>query len=114
MKLIKRICFFTILLSLFTMSAESQNNIKKYDAAWKKVEEFSKKNLPKSALAEVKKIYDMAKKDGSAGSPQDAQLIKSLVYMTGLQAENREDNEVFSIAEMEKEFLTSFFSCKEF
>ena len=65
MKLIKRICFFTILLSLFTMSAESQNNIKKYDAAWKKVEEFSKKNLPKSALAEVKKIYDMASKDSN-------------------------------------------------
>ncbi|WP_276502867.1 alpha-2-macroglobulin family protein [Terrimonas pollutisoli] len=107
MKLIKRICFFTILLSLFTMSAESQNNIKKYDAAWKRVEEFSKKNLPKSALAEVKKIYDMAKKDGSAGSPQEAQLIKSLVYMTGLQAENREDNEVFSIAEMEKEIAVS-------
>jgi hypothetical protein len=83
------------------MSAKSQDP-KKYEAAWKRVEDHVKKNLPKSALAEVKKIFQLAKKE-----KQDAQVIKSLVYMTGLQSENREDNQIFSISEIEKEIATS-------
>ena len=43
----------------------------------------------KSAFAEVKKIYALAKKE-----KQDAQIIKALVYMAGLQRETREDNEM--------------------
>ena len=84
------------------MDANSQDRVKKYDAAWNKVEDFVKRKLPKSALTEVKKIYQLAKKE-----KQDAQVIKSLVYMTGLQSENREDNEVFSIKEIEKEIAVS-------
>ncbi len=102
MKLTKAFFLFITIFSLFAMNANSQNNIKTYDAAWKRVEEFVKKNLPKSALTEVKKIYQLAKKE-----QQDAQIIKSLVYMTGLQSENREDNEVFSIREIEKEIKES-------
>jgi hypothetical protein len=102
MKLLKTVFLFVTLFSLFAMDANSQNNIKKYDAAWKKVEAFVKKNLPQSALTEVKKIYQLAKKE-----KQDAQIIKSLVYVTGLQSENREDNEVFSIHEIEKEIAVS-------
>jgi hypothetical protein len=91
--------FLTITLSgLFTMPSNSQPPVKNYEKEWKKVEEFNKKNLPKSALAEVKKIYTLAKKD-----QQDAQVIKSLVYMTGLQSETRENNEILSIKEIEKE-----------
>ena len=98
-----RTFFLTVsLFSLFAMKAGSQQPIKNYDNEWKKVDAFNKKELPKSALAEVKKIYVLAKKE-----KQDAQVIKSLVYMTGLQSENREDNEVFSIAEVEKEISLS-------
>ena len=32
-----------------------------YDQHWKKVENFELKDLPKSALAEVERIYAMAK-----------------------------------------------------
>ena len=88
---------FVTLFSVSAMDANSQT-LKNYDAAWKRVEDFVKKNLPKSALQEAKKIYQLAKKE-----KQDAQVIKSLVYITGLQSENREDNEVLSIAEIEKE-----------
>jgi hypothetical protein len=102
MKLVKTFFLSLILFSLFAMDANSQNTIKNYDAAWKRVEEFVKKKLPKSALTEVKKIYQLAKKE-----KQDAQVIKSLVYMTGLQSENREDNEVFSIKKIEKEIAGS-------
>lgn len=102
MKLVKTFFLFITLVSLFTMNANSQQPIKKYESAWKKVEEYVKKNLPKSALTEVKQIYQLAKKE-----KQDAQVIKSLVYMTGLQTENLEDNQAFSIAEIEKEIATS-------
>ena len=45
---------------------------------------ITKKKLPKSALAEVKKIYTLAKKE-----KQDAQVIKAVVYMIGLQRKQR-------------------------
>jgi len=102
MSVIKQSVFFILFISLFTMRASSQNPRKNYEKEWKRVEAFAKKGLPKSALGEVKKIYTLAKKDD-----QDAQVIKSLVYMTGLQSENREDNELFSIAEIEKEIGVS-------
>ena len=87
---------------LFNMNAGGQQPIKNYEKEWKKVDDFVKKNLPKSALTEVKKIYVLAKKE-----KQDAQVIKSLVYMTGLQDENREDNKDSSIREIEKEIAAS-------
>src|SRR3989337_3855431 len=102
MKLLKSVFLFATLFSVLTMNANSQEPVKKYESAWKKVEALVKKKLPQSALTEVKKIYQLAKKE-----KQDAQVIKSLVYMTGLQTENREDNEVFSITEIEKEIVTS-------
>ncbi len=102
MQLLKNLFLTVSLFSLFTMNASSQQPIKNYDKEWKKVEGFVQKGLPKSAFTEVKKIYALAKKE-----KQDAQVIKSLVYMTGLQSENREDNEVFSIAEIEKEINVS-------
>ena len=102
MKLVKAFFLFVTLFSLSGMNANSQQPIKKYEAAWKKVEDYVKKNLPKSALTEVKQIYQLAKKE-----KQDAQIVKSLVYMTGLQTENREDNQAFSITEIEKEIVGS-------
>ncbi|MEO6612145.1 MAG: alpha-2-macroglobulin family protein [Chitinophagaceae bacterium] len=90
------------LLSLLTINMYSQSRVKNYEKEWKNVEVLVGKGLPKSALAEVKKIYDLAKRE-----KQDAQVIKALVYMTGLQEENKENNEVFSIAEIEKEIATS-------
>lgn len=99
---LQRLTITLLFASLFTMSASSQNPIKNYDKEWKKVEGFVQKGLPKSALDEVKKIYALAKKE-----KQDAQVIKSLVYLANLQSENREDNEILSIGEVEKEIRTS-------
>lgn len=102
LSLVKKSVLFTLLISLFTMSASSQNPVKNYEKEWKKAEAFIQKGLPKSALDEAKKIYILAKKEN-----QDAQVIKALVYMIRLQSENREDNEIFSIAEVEKEIAGS-------
>ena len=98
MKHSKTLFLLTFFFNLITMSTRSQEIIKTYEKNWKTVDEFVKKNLPKSAFAEVKKIYAQAKKD-----KQDAQVIKSLVYMTSLQQETRENNEATAIKEIEKE-----------
>ena len=63
MKLMKTLFLIATLFSLFTINANSQMPIKKYGTAWKKVEDLVKKKLPKSALTEVKKIYQLAKKE---------------------------------------------------
>src|SRR5436190_230028 len=102
MQNIKTLFLITILSGLFILPVNGQQSIKNYDKEWKKVEGFAKKNLPKSALIEVKKIYELAKKE-----KQDAQLIKAVVYMIGLQQENREENETLSISEIEKEIVIS-------
>lgn len=92
----KRILLFTTLL-LCIMKASAQ--IKNYEADWKKVDAlWQQQNLPKSALTEVKKILAKAKKE-----KQEAQIIKSLVYLTGLQERTRENNLPQSINEVEAE-----------
>ena len=102
LSIIKPFLFTLIVSGLLNISVHSQNPINNYETAWKKVENFTKKGLPKSALEEVKKIYTLAKQD-----KQDAQVIKALVFMTSLQSENRDDNQVFSINDVEKEIATA-------
>jgi hypothetical protein len=95
--------FFALLLTgLCIIPAIAQDGTMDYAREWKKVEAFAKKNLPRSALAEVTKIYALAKKD-----QQDAQVIKALIYISGLQSINRENNELFSIQDIEKEINTA-------
>ena len=90
-----------LLLALITVGY-SQTPVKTYEKEWKNVQTYAKKNLPKSAFTEVKKIYDLAKKEN-----QDAQVIKALIYMVGLQSDTRENNEMLSIREIESEIITS-------
>ena len=98
----KTIFLTVILLSLFIMDTNGQTPIKNYEKEWKRVDDAVNKGLPKSALEEVKKIYTLAKNE-----KQDAQTIKALVYISGLQNNNREENEIFSISEIEKEIAGS-------
>ncbi len=94
----------SIILAIFFFNSQKLHaQVKNYNSQWKNVDELiQKKNLPKSALAEVKKIYTQAKKEG-----QETQVIKALVYMTGLQEETREENYSKSILEIENEIRTS-------
>jgi hypothetical protein len=102
MKTAKRLSttLFFLIMCILKMEAQS---IKNYEKEWNNVEELlQKKNLPKSALAEVKKIYALAKRD-----KQEAQVIKALVYTISLQQENREEATVSAIKEIEKEITLS-------
>lgn len=88
-----------LIIFVFLLGKSNAQTVKTYDADWKKVEDLvQKKNLPKSALEEVKKIYAKAKSE-----KQEAQVIKALVYMVSLQQENREEGSKQAIAEIEKE-----------
>src|SRR2546423_13713806 len=92
---------FIVLVTLVLITDKSYSQINNpYEKEWKKVDDLSNKDLPGSAFVLVKLIYNKAKKER-----QDAQIIKSLIYMAGLQSEVREDNEIKSILEIEKEVL---------
>jgi len=92
----------SLMLAAF-VNCLAQTPIKNYDQQWKKVDELiSKKNLPKSALAEVNKIYVLAKQE-----KQEAQLIKALLYRIRLQQATREENEVTGIKETENEIASA-------
>lgn len=97
MKKFSFFCLPLLLLILFAMNASGQT-IKNYDPEWKKVDDFIRKGLPKSALEEVEKIYILAVRD-----KQEAQIIKALVYRVNVQDETREDNAAQAIKELEKE-----------
>ncbi|HNK61915.1 MAG TPA: alpha-2-macroglobulin family protein [Chitinophagaceae bacterium] len=99
---INKLFLFITFTSFIAMNANSQQPVKNYEKLWKKVEAFSKKGLPKSAMGELKNIYVLAKKEG-----QDAQVIKAMTYGISLQNETREDNGIFSIADVEKELAAT-------
>ncbi|MEM9544954.1 MAG: alpha-2-macroglobulin family protein [Bacteroidota bacterium] len=80
-------------LAMFFSSFDSFD----YDKAWKKVESFMEKGRPKSALEEVKKIYDEAIKDNNI-----SQQIKAVTYKTQLILQTEELGLETVIAEIEE------------
>jgi len=98
-----KIFILSAFLILSLKNLQAQQTEKPYEKEWKKINELiTEKRLPQSALEEVKKIYTQAKKE-----KQEAQVIKALVYMSGLRQETREDNGILSIREMEQEITTA-------
>lgn len=70
-----------------------------YADLWQKVDSFAtKKGLTKSALNEVNKIYELAKKEN-----QQSQVIKALMYQAALQENTEENSDVKKIQLFEKE-----------
>lgn len=76
--------------------------MKHYEPDWIRVQTLIEKQLPQSALAEVRKIYAKAKSD-----KQEAQQIKCLLYSVDLQDDTRESNQDSAILELEKEIATA-------
>jgi len=97
-----RFFFICIALAMFISLPSTAQVTKNYEKEWKQVDAFVKKELPRSALEQVKKIYLLAKKE-----KQEAQVIKSLVYMTSLQREVTENSESKAISDIEKEINTT-------
>lgn len=91
----KKYIFFLI-LSFITITSIAQDST--YTQAWKKVENFELKDLPKSAFAEVEKIYTKVKNEDN-----DEQLIKSLIYKSKFVLELQEDAQLKVITNLKKE-----------
>ncbi len=74
-----------------------------YDDAWKKVDQLiNEKGLPQSALTEVQKIYERAKKEKN-----NAQLTKALIYQVHLNIPSTENGAEESIRKVEAEIQTA-------
>ena len=101
MKILKNSIPFLITFLFFFMKSQAQS-VNNYETDWKAVTNQIDRGQPQSALELVKKIYAKAKTD-----KQEAQIVKALIYMNQLQQENRENNELLSISELEKEIATS-------
>jgi uncharacterized protein YfaS (alpha-2-macroglobulin family) len=84
------------------MSGYAQNAVKKYESEWKKVDGFVAKGLSQSALVEVNKIYDIAKKE-----KQDAQIVKALVTRLSLEQELKEDQDREVLESLKAEISTA-------
>lgn len=92
-------CIFLLLAGIFfSATITHAQTTKMYTAEWKKIDSLVARGLPQSALTEVKKIYQRAQKEG-----QQAQVIKALVYQSGLQQQTREESEAKAIRETEAE-----------
>lgn len=80
-----------ILLLLFAAGIHSSTMAQKkenYEQNWKKVAEFEKKGLPKSALQEVLVIYNLAIKDND-----DVQQVKACMYQVKYRNMVEEDSQ---------------------
>src|SRR5690349_21691872 len=85
-----------ILFALGSLSNTSMaQDSTSYEAAWKRVDRFREKDLPKSIMAEVRKIYAKAKKE-----KRDDQVIKALIYADYAQQYDREDHDILTIQEI--------------
>ena len=74
-----------------------------YNNEWKKVDDLVSKGLTKSALTEVDKIYNTAKKN----SNNDPQIIKALLYKITLKQNIEEDASAKSIDSLKSEIANS-------
>ncbi|RUA08286.1 MAG: alpha-2-macroglobulin, partial [Flavobacteriia bacterium] len=97
------------LLSLIFILLYNQSNAQKsnYNQYWKKVENFELKDLPKSALAEVEKIYKLAKRESN-----EEQIIKTLIYRSKFTLELQEDAQLKIVNDLGKEVRSSGFPAK--
>jgi len=103
----KSIIILTMIL-LFSSTTKAQTD--KYDnykEQWKVVEQFESKGLPKSALAEVEKIYKKATR--TKNSPQ---LIKSLLYRSKFALTLEEDAQLKVINDLKSEVSEATFPSK--
>ena len=78
-----------ILSVLSVLSASGQTPDGSYAARWKKIDQLINENgLTRSALAEVEKVYQLAKKE-----KKDVQIIKALIYMARLDDQLKEESD---------------------
>ena len=76
----KKFVFILSIIILFSLNKNAQQQYHNYADLWKKVQKFEESNLSKSALIEVEKIYNNAKKETKA-----RQWFRTHKYFIGIQ-----------------------------
>ncbi len=90
------------LLVLLLMSWQGRTKPGNYSGLWKKVQQYSQKDLPKSALKTVELIYTKARAEGN-----ESEVLKALINRVSLQSTFQENFRLKSIREFEKEVETA-------
>ena len=101
MKKIPVYLFLTALVVLISSYLPAPQKVN-YTEQWKKVDEFVKQGLPRSAIQIVDQIYQSAQSENN-----QPQTLKALIYKTSLQSQFKEDHLVNSISTMEQELSVS-------
>ncbi|MEO6221090.1 MAG: alpha-2-macroglobulin, partial [Ginsengibacter sp.] len=100
--------FILILFSAFCfLMVNAQKVNDNYTTQWKKIDDLVSKGLTKSALAEVDKIYSLAKKNSN-----DQQIIKALLFKISLKQNIEENASEKSLDSLEREIASSKESAK--
>src|SRR6185503_20570732 len=96
------VIIFLVVNTICSSTINAQKKLNDYTSQWEKVDQFQKKGLTKSALAEVDNIYSSAKK-----SENEPQIIKALLFKITLQQNIIEDASVKSIDSLEQQIATA-------
>jgi uncharacterized protein YfaS (alpha-2-macroglobulin family) len=105
----KYILFFCIAMATQPLFAQNNKTMPPYNKdayaqQWKRIDSLERQGLPQSALAEVTKLYEVAKK---ANNP--TQIVKTLLYRERYQSQLEEDGEVKSIERLKTEIANATF-----
>ncbi len=94
-------------LSSFSQNINNSKTMNEYYKLWTKVDSLQLKSLPKSALVEVEKIYQLAKKQNNAD-----QLAKAIIHRLKMVSWREEDAIVKNLMELEKDEKEASFPAK--
>jgi hypothetical protein len=75
-----------------------------YQKEWKLIDSLEQQGLPRSALAEVEKLYARARRDNNP-----SQVIKTLIYRSKYQSEVEEDGHANAISRLREEMNAAEF-----
>ncbi|AOW21768.1 alpha-2-macroglobulin family protein [Urechidicola croceus] len=103
----KKVFTSLLIFMMISQSSNAQNGYDNYINDWAKVYKFELDALPKSALAEVEKIYSKAKKENNA-----PQLIKTLIYKSKFALILEEDAQLKVINDLKTEIAQSSYPTK--
>ncbi len=89
------------------LRVSSQQIYPTYSNAWQKVYMYEVQSLPKSALAEVEKIFELANKDNNA-----PQLVKTLIYKSKFALTLEENTQLKVVETIKHEIARTEFPAK--
>lgn len=75
----------------------------RYERTWQKIDSLERARLPKSALAEVEKLYLQIKTDGIKGAQQESEWLRALLYVNKYKSRLEERGVELAIARWESE-----------